>query len=93
MNDLSGFQRDLLWTVNGLERPHGLGIKSELEQYYQADIYHGRLYPNLDQLVEKGLLTKSKKDDRTNEYRVSERGRRVLQNRFAWEDGLTRGGS
>lgn len=58
MYDLTGFQRDLLFVLSGLDDPHGLAIKHELEVYYQTEIHHGRLYPNLDELVGKGLAEK-----------------------------------
>ena len=41
MDDLTGFQRDLLYVVAGLEQPHGLAIKDELEAYYGSEIHHG----------------------------------------------------
>ena len=41
--------------------PHGLAIKEEIKDYYEGEIYHGRLYPNLDTLVEKGLVVNQKK--------------------------------
>ena len=87
--DLTGFQRDLVAAVKRLDEPHGLGIKAELEHWYEKEIHHGRLYPNLDTLVEKGLVIKSAKDDRTNEYRLSARGRRAHQAHVAWmgDDG------
>ncbi len=47
MYDLTGFQRNLLYTVAGLDEPRGLAIKEEIENYYEREIYHGRLYPNL----------------------------------------------
>ena len=65
----------------GLEEPHGLAIKDELENYYESEINHGRLYPNLDTLVDKGLLEKGSKDRRTNFYTVTRRGRRELEYR------------
>ena len=74
MYDLTGFQRDLLYVIAGLEDPHGLAIKDELEDYYEKEIHHGRLYPNLDTLVEKGLIEKSQRDRRTNEYTTTRRG-------------------
>ena len=64
MYDLTGFQRDLLYVIAGRERPHGLAIKEELEGYYEKEIHHGRLYPNLDTLVDKGLVEKGDKDRR-----------------------------
>jgi PadR family transcriptional regulator, regulatory protein PadR len=56
MEDLTGFQRDALYVIAGLNDPHGLAIKDTLEEYYDKEIHHGRLYPNLDTLVNKGLL-------------------------------------
>ena len=86
MYDLTGFQRDLLYLVDGLTDPHGLAIKAELEEYYEQEIHHGRLYPNLDTLVEKGLLDKSQRDKRTNEYTTTRRGTREIEARVEWED-------
>ncbi|WP_306060371.1 helix-turn-helix transcriptional regulator [Natronococcus wangiae] len=85
MYDLTGFQRDLLYTVAGLDSPHGLAIKDDLEDYYENEIYHGRLYPNLDTLVDKGLIEKGKIDRRTNEYSVTRRGEREIETRRNWE--------
>jgi len=45
MYDLTGFQRDLLYVIVGLNDPHGLAIKDDLEDYYEKEIHHGRLYP------------------------------------------------
>jgi DNA-binding PadR family transcriptional regulator len=85
MYDLTGFQRDLLYVIAGLDEPHGLAIKDELENYYEGDVNHGRLYPNLDTLVEKGLIEKGELDRRTNFYTLTKRGRRELDARNDWE--------
>ena len=85
MYDLTGFQRDLLYVVSGHEKPHGLAIKEELESYYEKEVHHGRLYPNLDTLVEKGLIEKGEQDRRTNFYTTTARGRRELEARRRWE--------
>jgi len=69
----------------GLDDPHGLAVKQELDDYYEGDVNHGRLYPNLDELVEKGLVEKGQKDRRTNAYHLTERGRRELAARREWE--------
>ncbi len=87
MHDLTGFQRDLLVVIAGLEDPHGLAIKAELEDYYGTEIHHGRLYPNLDTLVNKGLVEKGQLDRRTNYYVLTRRGDRELQARREWEEG------
>lgn len=86
MYDLTGFQRDLLYATAGLDEPHGLAIEKELEEYYEKEINHGRLYPNLDTLVDKGLLKKGKKDRRTNYYTVTQRGKREIEARREWEE-------
>jgi DNA-binding PadR family transcriptional regulator len=86
MHDLTGFQRDLLYVIVGLDEPHGLAIKEELEGYYEKEIHHGRLYPNLDTLVDKGLVEKGEKDRRTNLYTATRRGRREIEDRRAWEN-------
>ena len=86
MYDLTGFQRDLLYVTAGQDEPHGLALKDELEEYYETEIHHGRLYPNLDELVDKGLLEKGQIDRRTNSYQVTQRGRREVNARREWED-------
>jgi len=85
MDDLTGFQRDLLVVAAGMEEPNGLDIKDDLEDYYTGDINHGRLYPNLDTLVEKGLVEKGQRDRRTNYYTLTRRGRREIEARTDWE--------
>lgn len=86
MFDLTSFQRDILYLVGGLDEPHGLSVKEELEKYYDSEIHHGRLYPNLDKLVEKGLIQKGQKDRRTNVYRLTDRGMREVRSRREWEN-------
>lgn len=71
--------------IAGLDEPHGLAIKDELEAYYEKTINHGRLYPNLDTLGDKGLVEKGVIDRRTNSYAVSARGERELTARREWE--------
>ncbi|WP_254766761.1 PadR family transcriptional regulator [Salinilacihabitans rarus] len=87
MYDLTAFQRDLLYVTAGLDDPHGLAIRDELESYYSSEVHHGRLYPNLDELVEKGLIEKGALDRRTNVYSLTDRGRREIEDRREWEDG------
>lgn len=86
MNDLTGFQRDILYIIGGNDAPKGTAINDMLSEYYEEDVNHGRLYPNLDDLVSMGLLEKGAKDDRTNEYELTDRGVRELEARRAWEN-------
>jgi DNA-binding PadR family transcriptional regulator len=90
MYDLTGFQRDVLYVIAGLDEPHGLAIKDELEDYYEKEIHHGRLYPNLDTLVEKGLVEKGQLDRRTNSYKLTRRGHREIAARKEWEEQYDR---
>ncbi len=85
MDDLTGFQRDALYVIAGLDEPNGLEIKAELDEYYSKEIQHGRLYPNLDTLVNTGLVRKGAHDDRTNAYTVTKRGEREIDARREWE--------
>ena len=85
MYDLTGFQRDLLYVIAGEDDPHGLAIKEELEDYYESEIHHGRLYPNLDTLVERGIVDKGEVDRRTNYYALTQRGEREIEARREWE--------
>ena len=86
MHDLTAFQRDCLYAIAGLGEANGLRIKDELDEYYGSEIHHGRLYPNLDEIVDKGLVEKGKMDDRTNAYSLTDRGRREIEARREWED-------
>ena len=85
MDDLTGFQRDVLYVIVGMDSPKGLAIKGKLDEYYSTEINHGRLYPNLDALIDMGLVEKGEIDDRTNSYTLTEEGRTLLTERREWE--------
>ncbi|MFC7175286.1 PadR family transcriptional regulator [Haloplanus litoreus] len=92
--DLTQFQTDILAilagggtdaeTQTGLEADYGLAIKRALEGYYGQEVYHGRLYPNLDDLFEKGLVERGSVDKRTNSYALTDAGRDLLRGRIEW---------
>lgn len=76
---LTGFQRDLLAAVCAVEEePSGQAVLDELEKQYER-VNHGRLYPNLDELVERGLVERGVIDRRTNRYETTPEGRRALR--------------
>ena len=85
MDDLTGFQRDLLYVIAGADQPSGQDVKDEVEMYYSSEINHGRLYPNLDTLVNKDLVEKGQLDRRTNYYEISTDGRQAIEERRKWE--------
>lgn len=82
---MTAFQRDILFIVSNQNAPHGLEIKRLLEEYYDQEVNHGRLYPNLDELTELGLVSKGTYDDRTNKYELTEDGKELIQRRIEWQ--------
>ncbi|QLG63050.1 PadR family transcriptional regulator [Halorarum salinum] len=80
---LTAFQQNIL-VILSEEAMYGLAIKRELEAYYDAEVNHGRLYPNLDSLVEDGLVEKSELDKRTNEYALTAAGEQALFDHLDW---------
>jgi len=83
--ELTGFQRDLLYVIAGSDQPSGQTIRREMEQHVD-NVNHGRLYPNLDTLVEHGLVEKGDQDQRTNYYEVTAEGEALLSRRREWEN-------
>jgi predicted transcriptional regulator len=88
--DLTAFQQHILFALRGCEEGRydgdapggakGLAIKQILEtdEWYGEEINHGRLYPNLDTLVDHGLVAKSELDKRTNHYELTDDGLEVI---------------
>ena len=81
--DLTGFQHNIL-SILSEEAMYGLAIKRRLEAYYDSEINHGRLYTNLDQLVEMGLVEKSALDKRTNQYALTDDGYEAVIDKLDW---------
>lgn len=81
--DLSAFQRDVLLVLLRLEPSeedsYGLAIKRLLEDRYDESVNHGRLYPNLDELIDLGLVERGQIDKRTNRYTLSPAGRQLIR--------------
>lgn len=82
---LTSFQRDLLcvirWLGNEEEKVSGLQIKNVLESkdHYAKDIHNGRLYPNLDTLVGKGLVEEGEGGHRSSKYYLTKRGEKEIK--------------
>jgi DNA-binding PadR family transcriptional regulator len=81
--ELTAFQQNIL-TILAEEARYGLAVKRELESYYESEVNHGRLYPNLDDLVEMGLVDKSELDKRTNQYALTDEGYEALLDQLGW---------
>lgn len=86
MIELTGFQRDLLYALAGMDRPNGIDIQETLQEYYGSDVVAARVYQNLDRLSDKGYVEKGDADSRTNFYELTEQGVSAIQERRAWED-------
>ncbi|QAU12982.1 PadR family transcriptional regulator [Halorubrum sp. BOL3-1] len=82
-SDLTAFQQNIL-TILAEEPMYGLAVKRELESYYGSEVNHGRLYPNLDDLVDMGLVEKSELDKRTNQYELTDEGHDIVLGQIEW---------
>lgn len=87
---LHAFERDCLHAIHAVQadpdeaESYGLAIKRRLEAWHGEPVNHGRLYPNLDDLVELGLVEKSELDKRTNQYELTEEGHDAVLGRLEW---------
>lgn len=84
-HELTGFQRDLLFVVGGLSAASGKDIKKELEETQDRKLLAGRIYSNLDTLVEHDFVQKGEIDGRTNEYEITDKGIEEIQSRYQWQ--------
>lgn len=82
--DLTAFQQNIL-LILAEEARYGLAIKRDLESYYGSEVNHGRLYPNLDDMVGMGLVEKSALDKRTNQYSLTDQGHDAVLDHLSWE--------
>lgn len=86
MIELTGFQRDLLYALAGLDEPNGIDVQDALEDYYGSEVISARVYQNLDRLSDMGFVEKGERDSRTNYYQITDAGRRAIESRRSWED-------
>lgn len=79
---LTGFQRDVLVEIADHDTaPSGQQIRRSIESDEDVNVNHGRLYPNLDTLVDRDLVVKGSIDQRTNCYQLTPKGASVLEGR------------
>jgi len=91
MHELTAFNFDQLAAISSLIEPSGKDIQREVETnvpMYDESINHGRNYPNLDELVDAGLVEKGEQDGRTNYYTLTDDGKARLKERH---ESLARG--
>jgi DNA-binding PadR family transcriptional regulator len=85
MQELTGFQRDVLFVLNGLGASHGARLKRELERARYESVLPGRLYHNLDVLVEQSFVEKREGSGRENEYQLTQEGRASIREHNEWQ--------
>jgi len=95
-SDYTRFQIEQLAALANLEASEtvasGAAIQRQLEAYLDTEISQPRLYQNLDDLAEAGLLTRTQHDGRTYELELTAAGRACLRERVEWladQAGLT----
>jgi len=78
MAQTTAFKYEALAAAAALTEPSGQDILGWIERNQNptttGDVNHGRLYPNLDELVDDGLLEKGEQDARTNYYVLTDAG-------------------
>jgi len=77
--DLNSSKRDLLVEIYQMDQPSGQDIRGRIEAEHGEDVKHGRLYPNLDDLVDVGLIDKGEQNLRTNYYEITNDGRLLVE--------------
>lgn len=80
--DLSGFQRDILAALGTMGSTYGIAIQEHLtEEFGYGEVLHGRFYPNVDRLSDRGLIEKRENhpDDRSNTYSLTGEGQLLLE--------------
>ena len=86
MVELTAFQYTLLQAANELVEPSGQDIRRYINSspFHGSDMNHGRLYPNLETIVEAGLVEKGEQDDRSNLYTITDEGKAALETRASY---------
>lgn len=82
--DLTAFQRDILCVLARDGPMIGLAVKDGIETDRGRPANAGQLYPALDDLVEKRLVTKEAIDRRSNHYDLTSQGVGEVVNYHHW---------
>ena len=85
---LTGFERDLLVEIYQMDQPSGQDIRGRMKAEHNEDVDHGRLYPNLNDLVDVGLLDKGEQNLRSNYYEVTNDGKRLVEDTIRYFESI-----
>jgi len=81
--DVTRFQTDILATLAEHGPLKGLDAKFWIEQFQRYDsVSQGRLYSNLNDLADQGLVDKESLNERSNHYQITGPGIDVLRRRY-----------
>lgn len=66
--------------IGRLRNPSGQEVLNEIVKEHEEynEVNHGRLYPNLDTLIEEDYVIRGQRDRRTNEYRMTKAGAQYI---------------
>jgi hypothetical protein len=84
--ELTGFQRDLVFVLARLSgtRPNGVTVREALDRVADRSVTDARLYQNLRELHDTGLVAKRPIDGRTNAYRLQDEATWAMQEYVDW---------
>lgn len=85
---VTAFQHVVLYLLHA-EPVSGIELSNALDEELAAEVSDSRIYHNLAELVEEGLVYRSPADGRENRYGLTEAGEEWLRERREWEYGLT----
>lgn len=85
MNDLSAFQRDILFLVAGLDNPTSHELKNHMEKYRESGVTIERIEPNVRSLKNKNLISEH---SNTEGYTITNSGIHNIWSRREFEKEL-----
>jgi len=86
--DLNSSKRDLLVEIYQMDQPSGQDIRGRMKAEHNEDVDHGRLYPNLNDLVDLGLLDKGEQNLRSNYYQITNDGQRLVEDTIRYFESI-----
>lgn len=90
MHELRGFQRDVLFVLYGLDEPNGQDVLDEMQSSMSEVVQASRIYSNLDDLQEMGLVHETSGNGRANRYALTDAGVDAVRSRHEWERDVLR---
>lgn len=76
--------RDVLWVLAHGAPMEETALRRTLEEYYGRPFDRDDVGQVLAELVDRELVEEHARDERTDEYRLTDRGERALSRRRAW---------